>query len=56
MGGSEIVSLLDAVFDIHAKSVGSHWGSGVRISTNLFTSEEDIDQLVTAIQHIAKRA
>ena len=56
IGGSKIVNLLDTEFDIHAKSVGGHWGSGVRISTNLFTSEEDIKRLVHAIEHIAKRA
>ena len=53
MGGGKIVKRLDQEFNIHAKSVGGRWGSGVRISVNIFTSKEELDTLVKAIKYIA---
>lgn len=51
---SHILRTLSETYDIHAKSVGSYWGSGVRISPNIFTSFEDLDQLVSAFHNLCK--
>ena len=49
----QILKVLDEEYDIHAKSVSSTWGSGVRISPNIFTNEGELDQLISAIRKIA---
>ena len=53
MGGGKIVRALDREYDIHAKSVGGRWGSGVRISVNVFTSTQELDHLIQAIEELA---
>ncbi len=48
-----VLQTLDEKYNIHSKTVGSQWGSAVRISTNLFVLEEDLDQLINAIRELA---
>lgn len=45
---------LSETYRIHAKSVGGDWGGGIRISVNIFTSFDDLDQLVAAIRTMAQ--
>jgi selenocysteine lyase/cysteine desulfurase len=54
MPTSSILKSLDQDHNIHAKSVGGSWGSGVRISPNIFTNFKDLDYLVSAITEISK--
>jgi len=50
---SQVLKSLDQDYNIHAKSVGGSWGSGVRISPNIFTNFQDLDHLVKAINEIS---
>ena len=52
--GGKITKLMDREYNIHAKSVGGRWGSGVRISVNVFTDFNDLNQLSSAIRGIAQ--
>lgn len=54
--GGQLTKILDQEYDIHAKSVGGKWGSGVRISVNVFTNIKELDRLVTAIHEISQRS
>ena len=54
MSSSKATKILDQKYDIHAKSVGGSWGSGIRISPNIFTNFQELDQLVFAINEICK--
>lgn len=53
LGGTQIAKILEEDHGIHAKSVGLYQGSGVRISVNVFTSFDELDRLVAAIESIA---
>ncbi len=50
--GGQLVKILDRDYDIHIKSVSGPWGSGLRMSVNLFTSISELDTLVRAIKTI----
>ncbi len=56
MGAGELLKHLDEDHHIHAKTVGASWGSGIRISTNVFTSFDELDQLIEAIDILSKIA
>ncbi len=56
LSGGKMVKILDEDYDIHAKSVGGKWGSGVRISVNVFTHYKELDRLVQAVTETAKKA
>ncbi len=51
--GGQLVKMLDKEYDIHIKSVGSTWGSGIRVSVNVFHDTGDLDKFIAAIQNIA---
>ena len=51
--GGQLVKILDRDYDIHIKSVGGLWGSGVRMSVNIFHDYSDLDKFVYAIKEIA---
>ncbi len=51
--GGQLVKILDRDYDIHIKSVGGLWGSGVRMSVNIFHDYSDMDKFVAAIKEIA---
>ena len=53
LSGGKVVRILNDRFDIHAKSVSGPWGSGVRISVNIFTSFSELDRLIGAISQIS---
>lgn len=48
-----VLKSLNEDYNIHAKTVGSSWGSAVRITPNLFTDFSDLDKLIEAIERIA---
>ncbi len=52
--GKTLKSLSDD-FNIHAKSVGGKGGGGIRVSPNIFTTEKELDQLVSAISNLSDR-
>jgi len=51
--GSQLVKLLDRDHDIHIKGVSGLWGSGLRVSVNIFHDYVDMDRFVEAIRTIA---
>ena len=51
--GSQLVKLLDRDHDIHIKAVSGLWGSGLRVSVNIFHDYADMDRFVAAIRDIA---
>jgi len=51
--GSQLVKLLDRDHDIHIKGVSGLWGSGLRVSVNIFHDYADMDRFVAAIRDIA---
>lgn len=55
VSSSQLKKTLDNEFNIHVKTVGGEWGSGIRVSVNIFTSFEDLDKLVFALEDIAKK-
>ncbi len=54
--GGQIRNIMNDEYDIHIKSVGGAWGSGIRVSPNIFTDYNDLDRLVGAISDISKRS
>ncbi len=54
MSTSKVLKSLDQDYSIHAKSVGGSWGSGIRISPNIFTNFTELDHLVSSISEISK--
>lgn len=56
VSGGQIKNTLDSEYNIHAKSVGGSWGSAIRISPNIFTSYDELDQLVHAMKTIAQES
>lgn len=54
ISGGNLVRKLDKDYNIHAKSVGAGWGSGLRVSPNIFTSTDELDTFAKAIREIAR--
>ena len=50
----QVKSRLKREYNIHSKSVGIGKKGGVRISPNIFTNEEELDQLVQALKIIGQ--
>ncbi len=53
--GGNIVAAFDEKYNIHAKSVSGPWGSGVRISVNIYTNTSELDRLIAAIKELASQ-
>lgn len=49
----QLVKLLDQEHNIHIKGVSGKWGSGLRVSVNIFHDYADMDQFISAIIDIA---
>ena len=49
----QLVKLLDQEYNIHIKGVSGKWGSGLRMSVNIFHDFADMDRFIAAISDIA---
>lgn len=54
ISNGKIRNSLNKDYNIHAKSVGGKGGGGIRVSPNVFTTKEELDQLVFAIRKMSE--
>lgn len=54
VAADQVLRKLSDDHNIHAKTVSAAWGSGIRITPNIYTNTSELDRLINGINHISK--